>query len=196
MIIKEERKAEQKCNLEIFSDFRGEILNFDANQDNGIMQDFYLELIEEDNLPVARWSNPNDWEKLCDVQFGKLRYFKEITLPPRGADKRFKFVINNKYKIHDKLVWIFQGMSPYVVIKLRVQPSCGNMNTYLRINHPQIAEIIKEHLKKIGCKNDIDVKTGKVKVPNLIFTMNKNTLPYQGFEISWDCTVDGGLSKP
>ena len=191
---REERKAGQKYELKIFSDFRGEIPDYDAVKKNKAEPDFYFKLVEEDNSTLADWVNLSDREKLCTVKFGKLFYSQNITLPSAGTDKRFKFIIENKYRNHDKLVWTFQEMSTHVIIKLNITPSCKDMNVYLRINHPQVDKIIEEYLEEKNHKNDINIGTSKVNVEKLTFTINKNVLPYQGFEISWDSPENDKLS--
>ena len=182
----------QKCKLEIFSDFRGEMPDINELLSNDVEPDFYFQCIEIDNDYIADWNKPSDRKNLCCVKFGKLFYSQDITLPQKGMDMRFKFIIKNKYRSHDKLVWTFQEMSsPRVVIKLQTDSSCDDMNVYLRINHPQVSEIINEHIGKKKHKDDIDIQTCKVEVEKLAFTINKNVLPYQGFEISWDSAENG-----
>jgi hypothetical protein len=175
----------QDRNIEIFSDFRGDVPREEDIKAKDFQPAFYFVRIEEDHITVADWEVIADRDVLCNVENGKLYYKKETTLPPERAidTKSFKFYIHNEYGLYDRLVWTFQEFSRNIVVHVVKGAGCEDIPFFFRINHPEVNEIVSENNPDDNLK--LDAISGQIKAERLELRIKHDVLPYQGFEISW-----------
>ena len=194
---REDSKSGQTCPITIFSDFKGSIPSNEKIRRHDFIPDFYFDYIRVNTKKILEWNALEHREELCYPKWGKLYFSGEFTFPQAwGEEIGFEFKIKNTYRLYDRLVWTFQECSDCpVTIDLSLKTSCIQLKRlvngqgtefYLRIDHPLVEKIIEEHNRKYP--DQIDVKTGEIKVDTLNFSINKPVLPFQGFEILWDLT--------
>ena len=179
------------CNVSIFSDFQGD---FPQTKKDGslAMPSCYFKKIEINGAMYSEWDYSKSVEEqkpLFQLVNGKIRLdLSDIQIPAQDY-LRLKFVIHSEYKTQDRLVWIFQELSPSATVRI-VRKNSVKRNVshkfHISFNHPLAEDIISGN-RQNGA-DLVDEETGRIiaNEPSVEFNLQKIILPYQGFEVYWD----------